>query len=219
MCYTQEISLSIATIGFIYALYLMKRNIYASIGVAYFSFMELLQFIQFYYINQCNNYYNKLLTQIGYLHICFQPLFINIWLSAFTNKINYTYIYMSIAAGILLASRLFYVNDDMICDINNEPLCGINTCTYMGNKHLAWNIRLRAAGSYWFTPSIGLHFFMFVIPVLVAFKSKPIIAILLTGPFIAMYISNNIEEEKNEIPTIWCLTITIQMIITYYLLK
>jgi hypothetical protein len=31
---------------------------------------------------------------------------------------------MSFIAGILLASRLFYVKNNELCDTNNEPLCG-----------------------------------------------------------------------------------------------
>ena len=97
-------------------------------------------FLQYKVIDQCNNKYNKLLTNIGYIHICFQPMFFNIWLFAFTNKPNFTFIYMSLITGILLASRLFYVKDDELCH-NNEPLCGKQTCAFSGNRYIAWNIR------------------------------------------------------------------------------
>jgi hypothetical protein len=123
---------------------------------------------------------------------------------------------MAFFAGLLLASRLIVFSDDdeELCDGHNEPLCGKQTCVYSGNKHLAWNVRLRAAGKYWFTPSIGLHFFMWVIPILTLFQIKPILAMLLTGPYLGYYFTNNIHEQ----PAIWCFTSIFQMIITYYVL-
>ena len=84
----------------------------------------------------------------------------------------------------------------------NEPLCGAKTCAVSGNKHIAWNIRLRAPGKYWFTPSIGLHFFMWAIPVITMFQIKPIMAMLFTGPYLGILLTNNIHEQ----PAIWCYT-------------
>ena len=126
MCFSENISLSIGITGLLssFYFYFYKKNIYASVGIGYFALMEILQFFQYKVINQCNNDYNKFLTNIGYIHICFQPLFFNIWLFAFTNKPNFTFLYMSFFAGLLLASRLFYVKDEELCDNKNEPLCG-----------------------------------------------------------------------------------------------
>jgi hypothetical protein len=121
---------------------------------------------------------------------------------------------MSFFAGLLLASRLFFVKNSELCDDKNEPLCGKQTCTVSGNKHIAWNIRLRAPGKYWFTPSIGLHFFMWVVPVLTLFQLKPLLAMILTGPYLGYLLTNNINEQ----PAIWCYTEIGQMLITYYLI-
>jgi len=177
--------------------------------------MEILQYFQYKVINECNNKYNKFLTNLGYLHICFQPLFFNLWLFAFTKKPNFIFIYMSFFAGILLASRLFFVKDGELCDINNEPLCGKVTCSFSGERHITWNIRLRAAGKGWYTPSIGLHFFMWVVPALTIFELKPILAVLLTGPYLGFLLTNNIHEQ----PAIWCYTAIGQILLTYFLLN
>lgn len=215
MCFSKNISLLIGVIGLLSSSYLYKKNIYASIGIGYFALMEILQYFQYKVINQCNNKNNKFLTNIGYIHICFQPLFFNVWLFAFIKEPNFIFLYMSFLAGLLLASRLFFVNDDELCDINNEPLCGKQTCAVSGSKHIAWDIRLRAPGKNWFSPSIGLHFFMWVVPVLTIFQIKPIIAMLLTGPYLGKLLTNN----KNEQPAIWCYTVISQMILTHYLIK
>lgn len=70
--------------------------------------------------------------------------------------------------------------DDELCDTQNEPLCDPTTCAFSGTRHIAWNIRLRAPDKYWWTPSIGLHFFMWVIPVLTICQIKPTFALILT---------------------------------------
>jgi len=214
MCFSEEMSLTIGITGILFSVYLYNKNIYASLGIGYFALMEILQFFRYKVINKCNSSYNKFLTNIGYIHICFQPFFANLWLFAFTTNPNFIFLYMSFFAGLLLASRLFFVNDDELCDTNNEPLCGKQTCAFSGNKHIAWNIRLRAPGKYWFTPSIGLHFFMWVIPTLTMFQLNPIIALLLTGPYLGFIMTDNIHEQ----PAIWCYTVIAQMIVTYYLI-
>jgi hypothetical protein len=215
MCFSENISLAIGLIGILSSLYFYKKNIYASIGIGYFSIMEIIQFFQYKVIDKCNNNYNIFLTNLGYIHICFQPLFINLWLFAFIKNPNFTFIYMSFFAGLLLLSRVFYVKDNELCNKDNEPLCGKKTCAFSGNRHIAWNIRLRAPGKSWFTPSIGLHFFMWVIPVLTIFQLKPIMAMLLTGPYLGYLLTNNIHEQ----PAIWCYTAIGQMLVTYYLIK
>lgn len=215
MCFSENMSLTIGVIGLLSSIYFYKKNIYASIGIAYFSLMEILQFFQYRVIDQCNSEYNKFLTYLGYIHICFQPLFFNIWLFAFTKKPNFIILYMSFIAGLLLASRLFYVKDEELCDGNNEPLCGKNTCAFSGKRHIAWHIRLRAAGKNWYTPSIGLHFFMWVVPAITILQLKPILALLVTGPYLGYFLTNNIHEQ----PAIWCYTGIAQLLLSYFLLR
>lgn len=216
MCFSENMSLAIGVSGILASLYFYSRNHkYAAIGIGYFALMEILQFFQYKVINQCDNEYNKFLTNLGYIHICFQPLFFNLWLFEFTKKPNFIFIYMSFFAGLLLASRLFFVKDKDLCDGKHEPLCGEKTCAFAGTRHIAWNIRLRAAGKYWFTPSIGLHFFMWIIPVLTIFQIKPVMAALLSGPYLGFLLTNNIHEQ----PTIWCYTEIAQMLLTFFLLS
>jgi hypothetical protein len=214
MCFSENISLAIGVFGLASSAFFYHKNVYASIGIGYFALMEIIQFFQYKVINQCNEK-NQFLTTLGYLHICFQPLFFNLWLFAFTNKPQFAFIYMSFFAGLLLASRLISVDDDELCDVGNEPLCGQQTCAVSGERHIAWNVRLRTPGKYWFTPSIGLHFFMWVIPVVTIFQLKPFLAMILTGPYAAFLLTSN----RNEGPAIWCYTAIAQIFLTYYLLR
>jgi len=215
MCFSQPMSLAIGLGGLLLGAYYYTINKYAGIGIMYFALMEIIQFFQYSVIDKCDDPWNKFLTHIGYLHICFQPVFWNIWLFAFVQKPMWIFIYMSVIAGLLLWSRIFFVKDNELCDIRNEPLCGKNTCSFTGERHVAWNVRLRAPGSYYFTPSIALHFFMLFIPTLVTFQAKPIIAMILAGPWFGVLLTGNIHEA----PAIWCYTVVAQFAITSYLLK
>lgn len=215
MCFSEQISLLIGLVGIIASIYFYNINTYASIGIGYFALMEIIQFFQYKVINKCEDKTNKFLTTLGYLHICFQPLFFNIWLFAFTKRPNFTFLKLSFAAGLLLASRLLFVKDDEMCDTKNEPLCGPQTCSFSGEKHIAWNLRLRAPGKNWWTPSIGLHFFMWTIPVLTIFEVPPAIAMALCGPYLGYFLTNNIHE----MPAIWCYTVISQMLVSYHLLR
>lgn len=223
MCWNKEVSFSIGLTAFISGLYFTTINVNAGIAVMYFSLMEILQSFQYTVIDECDNNLNVILTIIGYIHICFQPFFINLWFFAFAKKINYSLLYICLIGGFLLLSRLvsfdkhkisLNIKDNEVCDSNNEPLCGKKTCSLTGEKHIVWNIRMRAAGKYWWTPSMGLHFFLFVIPILTTFEMKPLLALLLSGPYFGYFLANDISEQAS----IWCLTVTLQLIITFFLL-
>ena len=58
-------------------------------------------------------------------------------------------------------------------------------------------------------------FFMLVIPVLTILQLKPIMAMLLTGPYLGYFLTNNIHEQ----PAIWCYTAIGQILLTFYLIK
>ena len=215
MCFSERMSLCFGLVGLLASYYFANVNLYAAISIAYFALMEILQYFQYKVINQCNNPINKFLTKLGYIHISFQPLFFNLWLLAFTEKKDFTFLYVCFIAGILLSSRLIGdLKDDEVCDGRNEPLCGKNTCSFAGEKHIAWNVRLRAPGKYYFTPSISLHCFLWIVPVLLLREMKPLCAMVLTGPYIGYLMTSNIHEQ----PAIWCYTFTLQILLTYYLL-
>jgi hypothetical protein len=215
MCFSQGLSLAIGLGGLLVGLFFYTSvNKFAGIGLMYFSLMEIIQYFQYSVIDNCDDPWNTFLTHLGYVHICFQPLFFNIWLFAFMKNPPFIFLYLSIAAGFLLLSRLFYVTDDTLCDTKNEALCGVKTCSFSGNRHVAWNLRLRTPGSYYFTPSIALHFFMFFIPTLVTFQIRPILAMIFAGPWLSSLLTDNIHEQ----PAIWCYTAIAQIIITLVLL-
>src|SRR5882672_3026731 len=79
MCWSGEASAVLATAGLGTTAYAAYRKEPAAIWMplGYFSLMELLQAFTYSVIDQCDNPSNQIATLLGYLHIAFQPFFIN----------------------------------------------------------------------------------------------------------------------------------------------
>ena len=178
----------------------------------YFAFMEGLQFVQYLVIDQCDNIINNIWTQLGWYHICFQPLFSNIAFSALDprNRDNkrktWSFIlWYCFITGVLMALRMiipiFYDKETPFfipCTPDMEGVCGPRTCSYTGIYHLKWTFKMLRA-SYVF-PSLSLHFLnMFIAPILMG-QSLGSIILFLTGPFIAVFF----DVSDGERASIWC---------------
>src|SRR5579863_7249708 len=88
MCWSGQASAVLASVGILstgYAAY-KKEPAVLWISLGYFSLMELLQAFTYTVINQCDNPANQIATLFGYLHITFQPFFINAVSLYFINK-------------------------------------------------------------------------------------------------------------------------------------
>lgn len=79
MCWSGEASGVLAAAGFGMTAYLYHSGEKKALWLTlfYFTLMELLQALTYIYINQCNVPMNKILTFLGYIHLAFQPFFIN----------------------------------------------------------------------------------------------------------------------------------------------
>ena len=79
MCWSGEASTVLATIGLSSTTYFYYKKeppaLCAALG--YFSLMEVLQAYTYTVIDECENPANQIATLLGYIHIAFQPFFIN----------------------------------------------------------------------------------------------------------------------------------------------
>lgn len=189
------------------------RRVRISACFFFFAFMEGIQFIDYLVINQCGNLTNIIWTQLGYYHICFQPLFSNLAFSALDSKnlnkqreTNWQYIfYLCIITGALMALRMFIpsITDSRnqfmkICTEHIEGFCGPKTCSMTGNYHIKWSFKLLKP-SYVF-PSIASHFLnMFITPILMG-QTLGSVVLFLSGPFIAALF----DASSGEKASIWC---------------
>ncbi|KAJ3424159.1 hypothetical protein M0812_29792 [Anaeramoeba flamelloides] len=219
MCFNQPISAVLSVFGILLTFYVWffyrKKDSQSwrfYIPVGFFTSMEILQFFQYFWLDQCDNPINQALTIVGLLHICWQPVFTNICssygLTPFKQKLFTKFVIpLSIVGSIFLSSRIFFY-DLFPCDPINEPLCGERTCTFTGNVHIIWHIKMRAPN--YFTPGGFTHAFLMFGPSLVVGNYASMLGLILTGPFLGWFISRG----HSEWATIWCFYSIIQNLIS-----
>lgn len=226
--------------------YRTSGNAYCAQGVLYFVLMELLQFVQYYYIATdvdptaptkeqltnspgCQLAQNQFLTFLGYLHVCYQPLFTHYLSCAFMKKEGNVAQFQLIrrlclvGGTILLARHLLALYphalefagipaSSPVLDVDGgrlatEWLSGPVLCTYQGLTHLAWSIPLIPPSYY--VPSMQLHSFLMFVPFFVLDCGNFVgnclnvvggLVLFVTGPVVADSFTSN----KQEAASIWC---------------
>ena len=120
------------------------------ITLGYFSSMELLQAFTYTVIDDCSSPSNQIATLLGYLHIAFQPFFINAISMYFIpdeirRKISipvYAFCF-AVAIYMILASYPFSWSGSCVGSLCSERLCSVS-----GSWHIAWELPLNLI-DYW----------------------------------------------------------------------
>jgi len=216
MCWSGEASGVLATIGVSTAVYSaikkMPPALWLTLG--YFSLMELLQAFTYTVIDSCELPSNQILTLFGYLHISFQPFFINaISIHFFSDKewqrkLAIPVYSICFICTIVMLLQLYPFSWCGSC-VPGEPLCAQNLCSVHGNWHIAWNVPLNGLGVDIKTSFISFHLGAYYTAYLIAGFIMPLIYgawrgtvfHLLLGPGLARLLTNNM----NEWPAVWCL--------------
>ncbi|MDP7181343.1 MAG: DUF5765 domain-containing protein [Candidatus Woesearchaeota archaeon] len=204
MCWSFGASGVFALLGFViaYYLYTKKEDKALWIPLAYFGVMELIQALTYGVLGQCNVPANQVLTVLGYMHVAFQPLFINMFAMYFipakTRKKIQGYVYALCFIGAwMLILKLVPFPWAGSCIPGETAFCGENFCSKAGEWHLAWYIPLNGIDHL---GTIGYTFMSFVLPVLYG-SWRMILFHAITGPGFAYLLTTNV----NEWPAIWCL--------------
>ena len=216
MCWSGEASAVLATVGFGTAIYVAKKGESDELWIplTYFACMELLQAGTYVWINLCDAPPNQILTLLGYLHIAFQPFFVNMVAMYFIPeevkyKIkNVVYALCSVAA-VLMMLKMYPMAWAGHCLPGIEGFCGTEACSVSGDWHIAWQLPLNGLMSDIPENTIrfpwGLHAFTyicasFVLPIL--YGSWRFVGFhYLIGPWISDILTFN----PNEYAAVWCL--------------
>jgi hypothetical protein len=110
-------SAAFAALGFAAALwiYIKTHNTQLASGVFFFFTMEFLQAIQYLFIAEdmnspiCDSQTNKVLTVLGFLHICLQPYFCHVINCSLTRNEKYISIYTIIKRLCLIGGFLLFL--------------------------------------------------------------------------------------------------------------
>ena len=202
MCFTERqsfINVIILIIGsiFVYPKYRL------TIFLIFLASKDLIQ--GFLYKYQHNEKLEKNLTILSWIHICFQPLFVNMFISYFSEKKynNYWNIIFVICLlyGIYTLTTLkeFDIQNDPHCNKidKNDDFCSKYTTSYIGKYHIAY--KFNRDNDRIFFPII--HLILIFVPSL--FTNCRILGIIWGLFVILIYIYFN-DIGNGEKAAIWC---------------
>lgn len=194
----------------------------------FFFAMEFLQVVQYVFLAEgpssliCETTVNKVLTILGFLHICMQPYFTHVINASLTKNAKYLDRYvvikrMCIIGGGMLFARFLlaylpgYSTMDFSKDgyASTEWLRGDKLCTFKGRYHLAWSIPM--ADPTYVIPGAAIHSFCMFAPFFALYEKKGMVVqgcfLFLFGPYLAGLITPNLMEQAS----IWCFFSIAQM--------
>ena len=215
MCWSAEASTVWAAVGLTasaYAVY-KKEDKALYLPLMYFSLMEVLQAYTYQYIDQCGAPENQIATLLGYLHIAFQPFFINMMAIYFLpkevqHKVEIPVYTLCFASTIFMLVQLYPFDWAGGCMEGVRSLCGPQLCSVSGNWHIAWEVPTNDIGNFFARQDFRPFKSGFVSYVLVAFLLP-----LLYGSwrltvyhyFMGPMLANLLTDNVNERPAVWCL--------------
>lgn len=202
MCWSGEASAVLSVIGItgtVYAAY-KKEPTALWMCLGYFTLMEILQAYTYSVIDQCALPSNQISTLLGYLHVAFQPFFINAVSLHFINqrvarKIAPLVYTICFAAAMMMMIKLYPFAWAGLCN-PGRPMCGEMLCSYHGNWHIAWSLPINNINdnfSWYFLAG-------FIVPLLYG-SWRMTLYHALAGPLLAYATTQNM----NEWPAVWCL--------------
>jgi hypothetical protein len=210
MCWSGEASAVLASAGLGTTAYAAYRKEPPAVWVplGYFALMELLQAFTYSVIDQCGLPSNQIATLLGYLHIAFQPFFINMVSLHFVpeqvrSRVSTTVYTLCFVSSIMMLLQLYPFAWAGQCD-PSMPLCGTRLCSVHGNWHIAWEVPTNGmCNALAHTIFHGFPSYVlagFFLPVLYGSWRMTLFHAML-GPWLAKLTTNNITEW----PAVWCL--------------
>jgi hypothetical protein len=224
MCYSFQMSLSLAIAGVVLTGIACNdadaRKQYLHVIYGFYTLMEILQTIQYMYVNDCTSWQNSLLTNIAYVLVIVQPL---LWNTIFYYRVSDPKDKQIFKLAIVLhivwmsmnvLSRVLYTSKD---DQNNN--CGFfnntKTCTYRKNdSHLYWTWTTKHMPDM--TANIFMYLCIWFVPALMVTHTRFASYCLIIAVIIGMIITKLYGTTMLEFPSTWCL-ISIPMLMFGYL--
>lgn len=230
--------------------YTKTNNVELASGIFFFFTMEFLQAIQYYFIapelkdphscndnplrtfeiHPCDTWANKVLTLLGFLHICLQPYYCHVINASLTKSCKYKDRYMIIKRLCLIGGFLLFIRYflsfipalntmDLRHQKSTEWLRGEVLCTFKDKDmvHLGWSVPM--ADPSYYVMGAGIHSFLMFAPFFALYEKKGMILqglfLFLFGPVMAGFISENLMEQAS----IWCFFSIAQISIMLFLIR
>lgn len=189
-------------------------------GTAFLAIKELIQLLLYYNIGGCTNT-NKLLTVAAWIHISFQPLFMNLFISAFSNssQLYDVPIMMCLIYAIANVFRLKEIRGNVekecVPDVPRN-LCRPWTCSKNGKYHLAYGFELNSSDVSGYTPSMFAFFLLMFAPAFII--GDWILG--LVNVLVATLAFTIIAHDTGEAAAVWCVNSAwIAFFAIYYMIR
>ena len=212
MCWSATASLAMVGLGGVATIVTYRRGepkaIWLTIG--YFTVMEALQAAGYAVVDECGYSVNQSITLLSYLHIVFQPFFINAFAMELVPAPVKARLRRSVFAlcGLSAAVMLLQLVPSTWAGLcrPGDVLCGPALCLTSGDWHIAWDIPYNGL-MLPLENLIGIHagfptymLTAFLLPL--AYGSwRFVVFHAVAGPVLASFLTTN----PNEMPAIWCL--------------
>jgi Family of unknown function (DUF5765) len=211
-------------VGITTAIYIYKYdNIqykYLPLLLLFYSTMELLQGVQYYYVNECSSSINKILTEFAYILVLAQPFMWNFVYYANSDgcdkQIFITGMVLSLCWVIAnITSRILYTKENGLTF--KDSVYGSDTvCTKKQKSHLYW--QWTAANLYDLNPTMLMYLLLWFVPALLTNKHRWISIILIISFFISLAVSYY-NNEVFVITSLWCyISVPIVLCVVFYII-
>lgn len=212
MCWSPEASAGIVVVGAAAAVFTCKRGDAPAIWgtMAYFTAMEALQFAGYLVVDDCGTAPNTSVTVLSYLHIVFQPFFINWFAMEIVPQTikssvrGWIFSLCAVSAGVILLQLVPWPGFGQC--VAGSQLCGDAYCSVSGNWNIAWHVPyngLLVPLETTLGTGTGFPTYMiaaFLLPLIYG-AWRFVLLDAFVGPILALILNDN----PNEIPAIWCL--------------
>ena len=207
MCYTPEMSFGFALVGIAGILYLKNdtKHKYISYVIFFYVLMELLQTVQYYIVNDCENIWNRLLTEVAYLFVIVQPLLWNVYFY-FNSKPMEQGLFKA-AIGLALGwmffniiNRVYYGQYESKTE-KDSVYAGKKVCTYKGTSHLYWEWTSANMGDL--NATFIMHLLIWFVPALLSTSQFLSAVLILAGALLSLGITAAMGDVKG-FTAAWC---------------
>lgn len=179
----------------------------------FYTLMELLQGVQYYFINQCSNWINVFLTEIAYVFVLLQPTMWNLFY--YMNSNNYDKNIFLPAIWISIVWIIVQILSRVLYDKNADPQTKKNSvfasdkvCTKKKLTHLYWEWTSANFGEL--NANFLTYLLIWFIPGLISTKFRSSSLILLLSCIIAGIAA----IEPFTFTSLWCyVSIPITMVV------
>lgn len=190
--------------GIIYLKHDTKHK-YISYIIFFYVLMELLQTVQNYIVNDCDNVLNRVLTEVAYVFVIVQPLIWNMYFYFNSKPLEQGLFKAGI--GLSLGWLVFNVINRVMygryqpSTERDSLYSGDKVCTYKGASHLYWKWTSANMGDM--NATFITHILIWFIPALLSTSHFLSAIIILAGALLSMVISTYMGDIRG-FTAAWC---------------